>query len=185
MYRNHTRTAGEQRKLLAVALLLLVIVIGCITLSLWFILRDDPAADAASTPSAIVYDDNALVGGWDSLSEEEVSAALNEKVEEGYINISMNTSPVFADGKAEGNLMIVNETVNRYPQQVVICLSETGETIYTSGAIPVGSKIAADTLDVELIAGTYECTAMFHSLDPETGAVLGSAGANITITIQN
>ena len=49
----------------------------------------------------------------------------------------------------------------------------------------MGSKIAADTLDVELEAGTYECTAMFHSLDPDTGTVLGSAGANITITIHN
>ena len=49
----------------------------------------------------------------------------------------------------------------------------------------MGSKIAADTLDVDLEAGAYECTAMFHSLDPDTGAVLGSAGANITITVQN
>ena len=81
--------------------------------------------------------------------------------------------------------MIVNESVNRYPQQVVITREDTGETIYTSNAIPVGSKIAADTLDVDLEAGTYDCTAMFHSLDPDTGAVLGSAGANITITIQH
>ena len=51
--------------------------------------------------------------------------------------------------------------------------------------IPVGSKIAADTLDVDLEAGTYDCTAMFHSLDPDTGTILGSAGANITITIQH
>ena len=49
----------------------------------------------------------------------------------------------------------------------------------------MGSKIAADTLDVDLEAGSYDCTAMFHSLDPDTGAILGSAGANITITIQN
>lgn len=53
-----------------------------------------------------------------------------------------------------------------------------------AGAIPVGSKITSASLDAELEAGTYECTAMFHSLDPDTGAVLGSAGAVITITIQ-
>ena len=81
--------------------------------------------------------------------------------------------------------MIVNEEVNRYPQQVTISRDDTGETIYTSAAIPVGSKIAADALDVVLPAGTYECTAMFHSLDPETGAILSSAGASIVITIQN
>ena len=118
-------------------------------------------------------------------SEEEIVDSLNEKVEDGYINISMNTAPVFADGQSEGNLMIVNESINRYPQQVVITREDNGETIYTSNAIPVGSKIAADTLDVDLEAGTYDCTAMFHSLDPDTGTILGSAGANITITIQH
>ena len=136
-------------------------------------------------PGGIVYDDAAIEGGWETLSEEEIVASLNEKVEEGYINISMNASPVFEDGQAEGSLMIVNEEVNRYPQQVTITRDDTGETIYTSAAIPVGSKIAADALDVVLPAGTYECTAMFHSLDPETGAILGSAGASIVITIQN
>ena len=135
-------------------------------------------------PGGIVYDDATIEGGWETLSEEEIVASLNEKVEEGYINISMNASPVFEDGQAEGSLMIVNETVNRYPQQVTIARDDTGATIYTSAAIPVGSKIAADTLDVVLPAGIYECTAMFHSLDPETGAILGSAGASIVITIQ-
>lgn len=136
-------------------------------------------------PGGIVYDKAAVEGGWETMDQEEIVASLNEKVEEGYINISMNASPVFEDGQAEGSLMIVNEEVNRYPQQVVITRDDTGETIYTSAAIPVGSKIAADTLDVVLPAGTYECTAMFHSLDPETGAILGSAGASIVITIQN
>ena len=40
-------------------------------------------------------------------------------------------------------------------------------------------------LDVELPAGTYECTAMFHNLDPDSGAIIGTAGAIITITIQH
>ena len=57
------------------------------------------------------------------------------------INISMNTSPVFEDGTSEGNLMIVNDTSNLYPQIVEISLNDTGETIYKSGGIPVGSKI--------------------------------------------
>ena len=100
------------------------------------------------------------------------------------INISMNTSPIFPDGKSEGNLMIVNELVNTYPQRVELIRNDTNEVIYSSAAIPVGNKIASAKLDVELPAGTYECTAMFHSLDPETGAVLGSAGAVVTVTVQ-
>ena len=30
-----------------------------------------------------------------------------------------------------------------------------------------------------------ECTAYFHNLDPETGEIIGTAGAIITITIKN
>lgn len=185
MYSNYTRKEGDWKKFLAAAVLLMAILIGCILVGVHFIFNDSSVDDEPPVTSGLVYDTSAVIGGWDSLTEEEISAALNEKVEEGYINISMNTSPVFVDGKSPGNLMIVNETVNRYPQKVVISLGETGETIYTSGAIPVGSKIVADALDVDLAAGTYACTAMFHSLDPETGGVLGSAGANITITVQN
>ena len=134
--------------------------------------------------AAITYDQNAEEGGWSALSEEEIAASLNSKVEEGMINISMNTSPIFPDGKSEGNLMIVNELVNTYPQRVELIRNDTDEVIYSSAAIAVGSKIASAKLDVELPAGTYECTAMFHSLDPETGAVLGTAGAVVTVTVQ-
>ena len=182
-YSNYTDSEKRRRLLIYVGVGAVLLVI-CAT-TLYMFLRPAAETDVGTTPGGIVYDVNAVEGGWETLSEEEIVASLNEKVEEGYINISMNASPVFEDGQAEGSLMIVNEEVNRYPQQVVITRDDTGETIYTSAAIPVGSKIAADALDVVLPAGTYECTAMFHSLDPETGAILGSAGASIVITIQN
>ena len=101
------------------------------------------------------------------------------------INISMNTAPKFENGSAEGNLMIVNETINNYPQIVIITRNDTGEVIYESDGIAVGSKIEKAKLDVVLPAGTYECTAMFHNVDPETGASLGCAGAEIEITVLN
>ena len=142
-------------------------------------------ADAAltSSKSGIVYDSSAVEGGWDNLSPEEIAEKLNEKVAEGMINISMNTAPYFEDGKAEGNVMIVNESINNYPQQVI--RNDTQEVIYQSKAIPVGSKIERAALDVELPAGTYECTAMFHNLDPVSGEIIGTAGAIINITIKN
>ena len=139
----------------------------------------------ASSKSGIVYDSSAVEGGWDNLSPEEIAEKLNEKVAEGMINISMNTAPYFENGKAEGNVMIVNEDINLYPQQVEFIRNDTGEQVYQSNAIPVGSKIERAALDVELPAGTYECTAMFHNLDPETGNVIGTAGAIINITIQH
>ena len=130
-------------------------------------------------------DTGAVVGGWEQADTDAIIAGLNEKVEQGMINISMNTSPVFRDGSSPGNLMIVNEGINRYPQVVEITRNDTGEQIYKSGGIPVGSKIESAALDMVLPAGTYECTAMFHSVDPLTGDSLGCAGAIIHITILN
>ena len=144
-------------------------------------------ADAAlaDSKSGIIYDSSAVEGGWDNLSPEEIAEKLNEKVAEGMINISMNTAPYFENGTAEGNVMIVNEAINNYPQQVEFIRNDTQEVIYQSKAIPVGSKIERAALDMELPAGTYECTAMFHNLDPVSGEIIGTAGAIINITIKN
>ena len=144
-----------------------------------------PPASKDDPKTGIVYDDAAIEGGWGNLSPEEIEARLNEKVAEGMINISANTAPIFEDGASEGNLMLVNESINNYPQKVQIVRNDTGEQIYESGAIAVGSKIERAKLDVVLPVGTYECTAYFHNLDPETGEIIGTAGAIITITIKN
>ena len=167
------------------AVIFLVLLVGAGIFLAVRLLHKPADAALASSKSGIVYDSSAVEGGWDNLSPEEIEARLNEKVAEGMINISANTAPIFEDGSSEGNLMLVNESINNYPQKVQIVRNDTGEQIYESGAIAVGSKIERAKLDVVLPAGTYECTAYFHNLDPETGEIIGTAGAIITITIQH
>ena len=184
VYQDHPKQARLNiRVVLAVAFLVCAIGAGIFLITR---LASKPLAkEDARAQTGIVYDSSAVEGGWDNLSPEEIAEKLNEKVAEGMINISMNTAPYFENGKAEGNVMIVNESINNYPQQVEFIRNDTQEIIYQSKAIPIGSKIERAKLDVELPAGTYECTAMFHNLDPETGNVIGTAGAIITITIKN
>ena len=167
------------------AVIFLVLLVGAGIFLAVRLLHKPADAALASSKSGIVYDSSAVEGGWDNLSPEEIAEKLNEKVAEGMINISANTAPIFEDGASEGNLMLVNESINNYPQKVQIVRNDTGEQIYESNAIPVGSKIERATLDVTLPAGTYECTAYFHNLDPESGAIIGTAGAVITITVKN
>ena len=164
----------------ALALLVSLGVYGIVRL-----MHKPAAADASAQVGGLVYDSSAVEGGWENLNPEEIEAALNEKVAEGMINISMNTAPYFEDGASEGNVMIVNESINNYPQKVQIVRNDTGEQLYESGTIAVGSKIERAKLDVVLPAGTYECTAYFHNLNPETGEIIGTAGAIINITIKN
>ena len=183
-YQDHPKQAkGNIRVVLAVAFLVCAIGAG-IFLITRLVSKPLTKVDARGQ-TGIVYDSSAVEGGWDNLSPEEIAEKLNEKVAEGMINISMNTAPYFENGTAEGNVMIVNESINNYPQQVEFIRNDTGEQIYQSNAIPVGSKIERAALDVELPAGTYECTAMFHNLDPVSGEIIGTAGAIINITIKN
>ena len=183
-YQDHPKQAkGNIRVVLAVVFLACAIGAGIFLITR--LVSKPLTKEDARGQTGIVYDSSAVEGGWDNLSPEEIAEKLNEKVAEGMINISMNTAPYFEDGKAEGNIMIVNESINNYPQQVEFIRNDTGEQIYRSKAIPVGSKIERAALDVELPAGTYECTAMFHNLDPVSGETIGTAGAIINITIKN
>ena len=183
-YQDHPKQAkGNVRVVLAVAFLICAIGAGIFLITR--LVSKPPTKEEARAQAGIVYDSSAVEGGWDNLSPEEIAEKLNEKVAEGMINISMNTAPYFENGASEGNVMIVNESINNYPQQVEFIRNDTGEQIYQSNAIPVGSKIERAALDVELPAGSYECTAMFHNLDPETGDIIGTAGAIITITVKN
>jgi len=173
----------EPNKYRFALILILVLVIIAAALFIFKSSSGEDTPDPTPSGSGIVYDDNAVDGGWNEADTEEIVASLNKKVDEGMINISMNTSPIFTNGTSTGNLMIVNETINRYPQVVEIVRSDTGETIYKSGAIPVGKKIEEAKLDVDLAKGEYECTAMFYNVNPDTGEYLGCAGAVITVTV--
>ena len=184
VYQDHPKQARLNiRVVLAVAFL--VCAIGAGILLITRLVSKPLTKEDARGQTGIVYDSSAVEGGWDNLSPEEIAEKLNEKVAEGMINISCNTAPYFKDGKSEGNVMLVNELNNLYPQKVEFYRNDTGEKIYESKAIAVGSKIERAKLDVELPAGEYECTAYFSNLDPDSGAILGVAGAIIHITIQN
>ena len=184
VYQDHPKQARLNiRVVLAVAFLVCAIGAGIFLITR--LVSKPLTKEDARGQTGIVYDSSAIEGGWDNLSPEEIAEKLNEKVAEGMINISANTAPIFEDGASEGNLMLVNESINNYPQMVQIVRNDTGEQIYESGAIAVGSKIERARLDVVLPAGTYECTAYFHNLDPESGEISGTAGAIITIAIQH
>ena len=184
VYQDHPKQARLNiRVVLAVAFLVCAIGAGIFLITR---LVSKPLAEKeARAKAGVVYDSSAVEGGWDNRSSEEIAEKLNEKVAEGMINISMNTAPYFENGASEGNVMIVNEAINNYPQKVQIIRNDTGEQIYESGAIAVGSKIEHAKLNTTLPAGTYECTAYFHNLNPETGEIIGTAGAIINITIKN
>lgn len=141
--------------------------------------------DDESVPLGDVFDlsIDEDAGKRTDVTQEEVVEELNRKVSDGMITISMNLAPVFTDGRSKGNLLIVNEESNNYPQVVQIFENTTGRMLYESGLIPVGQTIEKAQLDVPIPAGLYRCTACFHNVNPESGQSLGMAAAVIRIAV--
>ena len=107
MYKRKMKLSPIHISLIALAILVVIAVIVTLTVK-----KDEPKEP--TTQSGIVYDDSAVEGGWETLSQEEIEQRLNDKVQAGMINISCNTAPYFKDGKSEGNVMLVNELNNLY-----------------------------------------------------------------------
>lgn len=193
--------AKERRKTfiqaLLIALLLLLLILfglkGC---------TSAVVPDTVKQMFNVGIDDDASQGGLEGRSEEEIIAELNEKVAASMINISMNTTPTFADGSSEGNVNIVNNTVNNYAQVIEIYLQdeyikedgskgyEDKDLIYQSGKIPVGSKVVNAKLNKALESGkvlekgTYQAIAYFNAVKDD-GEYVGKAAARIKIVIEN
>lgn len=113
----------------------------------------------------------------------ERQAQLQEQLDESMIAFSINGSPVFANGGAEGNLMLENPANNAKLLVVEIYMDETQELIYQSKALPVGSYIENARLDKVLEAGEYQATAYFKAYREEDQTFIGQAGAAIKITV--
>lgn len=118
-------------------------------------------------------------GDSDPLPQEE----LDRRSQEGVITMMINPEPVFETGEAVGDLLIENAETNSHPIVVEIARADTGERIYASGVIPVGTRVDEGALEVALPAGEYACVATFGYVDESTGKSLGSSELGITVRV--
>lgn len=140
-----------------------------------------------SNKSDLWLDPDQSEGTLDGMSKEEIQKLMNEKVAEGQFMISINTNPVFPDGKSEGTLRIENSPQNRYLMIVKIYRNENGkqgELIYESGAIKPGNKIEKAKLDINLPKGDYPVVVYFEGYQEKDREYVGKAGSELTIHVQ-
>ena len=110
-------------------------------------------------------------------------AELDRKVEEGMFNISIASVIEFEDGTSNGTAYIENVPGNRYNMQVTITEDETGDVLYESGVLQPNQYIENITLTRDLDPGSYEATAMFTALDPDTFQETGQAAAKVNLEV--
>lgn len=164
-----------------ITIIVILFILLCSGLFAWnmFSNKDGKALEAAVA---------AELGQLENKSNEEIEAELNRVIEEGSMGISINVNPVFAEGTEEGSLQIENSPANKYGQEIIITLDETGEEIYRSGLLLPNYHIQTDKLAVDLDKGEYECTATFvgYDVDVEEGEEplqVGAAAVKIKILI--
>jgi hypothetical protein len=180
MTTEQTTARGQKGKVQAVIILLLILIIGALAGAVVKIYRD-------SHPKTPEYEREitAKLGQLDGKSEAEIQAELNRVVEEGMLHISINTTPVFPDGKSEGNLEIENVPNNHYLMRVEIADSDNGDLLYSTKYIEPNSHIQSAALEKELAAGEYPATATFHAYDPNTLTEIGSTACEMLIYVLN
>jgi hypothetical protein len=136
------------------------------------LLRQEPA------PSGVpVIDGNNL---------NEIVSEIEEKVARGMFETHMNTTWNFPDGaSASSDAVMGNAAANNFPFWFTVTLSDTGEIVYTSSLLPVGSALAEIVLDKDLDAGTYPAVVTFHMVDDAGEEVESNMGINIMLIVNN
>lgn len=158
----------DRKRVLIILLLLVSLGIGG-----WLFLKQD----------GFRFDSAAEDGSLDGLTKEQIQELMNDKVDKSMLAISINSTPVFEDGKGKGSLRIENAANNNYNMRVRIVIDNEQKQIYYSDGIRPGQMIREDYLDEVLDRGTYACTATFEAYD-EDRKKAGEAKAQLNIVVK-
>jgi hypothetical protein len=169
---------GKGKLAIIICLIVVIVLLGVI---IFLLLRkkDEPAPpQQAADPSqrdVLVNEDN-----LDRVLDEMSKSSLPPDNYEATMNSTWN----FPDGEqASPNAYVENSTSNQNDVYFDLELSDTGEVIYESPVIPVGSHLDKIKLDKDLDAGTYECVLTYHLLD-EKQNTLGTVKMVVTVIVE-
>jgi hypothetical protein len=138
------------------------------------------ASDANSTAEVVKRD---VVVTPDNVDEVVQQIAEEEYTPAGYYMVTMNSTWNFKDGKsASENAYVENADYNTNDVYFDITLADTGENIYSSPVLPVGSHLDDIVLDKELDDGTYDCVIKYTLVDEEQNP-LSDVSVSLTIVI--
>lgn len=118
-------------------------------------------------------------------TDREIAEKAQEVADANYFTLTINPTAVFEDGTSEGSIEIINPATNVYPIAVDITLDDTGEVIYSSGAIYPNQQVLTAKLLKDLDKGEYDATATVNIYDPDSKEKQGVTEAEMKITVNN
>ncbi|WP_239253755.1 hypothetical protein [Listeria ilorinensis] len=117
------------------------------------------------------------------MSDKEMAELAQQKADESNFNMMIASDATIDSKTQKGQLPIKNPESNAYPVNVEIKDDQTGDIIYTSGAIYPGEEITQVQLEKPLSKGTHQTTAIFSLYDPQTKKKQGEVSAGVTISV--
>lgn len=163
-----------KKKYRGLLLFLFLLLLLCLTRCIGEI-RDDKATPIRGTLNLEI---NSNSSKWNN---EEIQAAVNKAVDEGYFDATMNTSINLREKDQQANLFIYNNPDNKYSTYIDI-KTASGEKIYSSQIIEPGFKVEYDYLDQELASGSHKCIATFNIL--KDGKLINKMDVQVSIEVK-
>jgi len=168
----------SQKKRVGLAIILLLLLLAGVAGWRFWSLNQKRGYDA---------DSEAVKGMLSGRTPEEIQALLDQVVEKGMFNVSINGQiTVGADKK--GNVRIENIQNNHYLMQVDIIQQEENGTqtvLYSSGIIAPGYSIENGTFKTLPPKGPVDGVAVFTALDQNTQEKVGQTNVAVILTGEN
>lgn len=174
---NPLQNSGSHHKPLIIGGIAVVVAVGIAIATVSLSGHSDKKSDNDSSAYNLVV----APEGNDASSDETVSKAAA-----GTYDVCMNSNWVFSDARsASENAYVENITTNTNTVNFIVKRDDTGDTIYESPYIPVGSSLEKIKLnDESLSKGTYPCTLTYHLVD-EQHIDISTLNISISVVIEN
>jgi len=170
MKKNSTKKAlALKTRIIIIFTSVAFIALASVVVYLLFYINNNKEEEKKDTRPTVATEDNI----------DEVIDAMDEPVEDGYYEVTMNTSWNFKDGSS--NAFVENSINNKRTVYFDVTLSDTGELVYSSPYIPVGEKIQNFDLDTNLASGSYNALVTYHLVDENNEEV---SNLSVTVTFQ-
>lgn len=176
---RNDRNKKKKKRTLLLLLLLLLLAVG-IGVIIWWNSR--PKMDDMTQ---YWFDKYAQDGTLTDKSPEDIQSILDQIVEGGMVNVSMNGVVVFEDGTSEGSLGVENIKENQFYVRVILTNDADGSVLYESQGIKPGQYIDKIKLNQDLPAGEYQCTVTEVITDPDTLQDINQIKVAVKLIVQN
>lgn len=139
----------------------------------------------AKSVSKFDLDHDALKGFLPNKTAEEIQIELNRLLDESMFHVSVNPTPILANGKV--NLFIENVPANNYWTMVdIYYIDENGaeQLLYQSRVIQNGYYVAEVEIDADIPKGEYNAFGIFKAILPESTEEIGQTRVSLLLTVQ-